>query len=166
LSFFGEFMALYKQTEVSSAWRPCCKAPAETLVAHNPCILNDLRGRKSKLPPVEQPRWDENDCLHELRACNLTYYYPDTGRGIRGVNLMLPRAVYHITGRIGAARRLLRTAGVVTDTGGAIYWNGRIVTDPANFFVPPLSAYTPQIPQLFNSLKENMLLGLDKRERN
>jgi len=49
LSFFGEFMALYKQTEVSlSAWR-CCKAPAE-LVAHNPLYLNDLRGRKSKLP--------------------------------------------------------------------------------------------------------------------
>jgi len=67
LSFFGEFMALYKQTEVSlSAWRPCCKAPAETLVAHN-LYLNDLRGRKSKAP-VEQPRWDENDCLHELRA--------------------------------------------------------------------------------------------------
>jgi len=48
---------------------------------------------------------------------------------------------------------------------GAIYWNGRIVTDPANFFVPPL-VLIPQIPQLFsNSLKENMLLGLDKRER-
>lgn len=171
LSFFGEFMALYKQTEVSFERMAALLqgAPAETLVAHNPLYLNDLRGRKSKLPPVEQPRWDENDCLHELRACNLTYYYPDTGRGIRGVNLMLPQGSFTaITGRIGAGKTtLLRVLlGLLPIQVGAIYWNGRIVTDPANFFVPPLSAYTPQIPQLFsNSLKENMLLGLDKRER-
>jgi len=24
--------------------------------------LNDLRGQNQKLPPVDQPRWDENDC--------------------------------------------------------------------------------------------------------
>jgi len=52
---------------------------------------------------------------------------------------MLPRAVYryyrsHWCGQDDAAAR---TAGVVTDTGGD-YWNGRIVTDPANFFVHPL----------------------------
>lgn len=29
---------------------------ASTLVAHNPLYLNDLRGRKVQLPPVEQPR--------------------------------------------------------------------------------------------------------------
>lgn len=170
LSFFGEFMALYKQTEVSFERMTALVqgAPAETLVAHNPLYLNDLRGRKPNLPPVDQPCWDENDCLHELRACNLTYHYPDTGRGIGGVNLTLRRGSFTvITGRIGAGKTtLLRVLlGLLPMQAGAIYWNNRLVTDPANFFVPPRSAYTPQIPQLFsNSLQENILLGLDKRE--
>jgi len=35
------------------------------------------------------------------------------------------------------------------------------VTDPARFFVPPRSAYTPQVPLLFSeSIKENILMGL------
>jgi len=39
------------------------------------------------------------------------------------------------------------------------------VTDPANFFVPPHSAYTPQVPQLFSTtLKENILLGLPEAQ--
>lgn len=170
LSFFGEFIALYKQTEVSFERMTALVqgSPAETLVAHNPLYLNDLRGRKPKLPPVEQPCWDENDCLHELRACNLTYHYPDTDRGIGGVNLTLRRGSFTvITGRIGGGKTtLLRVMlGLLPMRAGAIYWNGHLITDPANFFVPPRSAYTPQIPQLFsNSLQENMLLGLDKRE--
>jgi len=109
---FGEFMALYKQTEVSlSAWRPCCKAPAETLVAHNPLYLNDLRGRKSKLPPWSN-RAGMRTIAHELRACNLTYYYPDTGRGI---NLMLPRAVLPLlpVALVRARRRAARTVGLL-----------------------------------------------------
>lgn len=33
--------------------------------------------------------------------------------------------------------------------------------NPAEFFVPPRSAYTPQVPQLLSaSLRENLLLGL------
>lgn len=45
---------------------------------------------------------------------------------------------------------------------GEIYWNERQVEHPDRFFVPPRSAYTPQVPQLFsNSLRENILLGLD-----
>jgi ATP-binding cassette, subfamily B, bacterial len=36
----------------------------------------------------------------------------------------------------------------------------------ANFFVPPRSAYTPQIPKFFSySLRENILLGFDRGER-
>jgi ATP-binding cassette subfamily B protein len=43
---------------------------------------------------------------------------------------------------------------------GVIRWNGEPVTDPAEFFVPPRSAYTPQVPRLFSmSLRENLLLG-------
>ena len=37
---------------------------------------------------------------------------------------------------------------------------GEAVEEPSEFFVPPRSAYTPQVPKLFSmSLKENLLLG-------
>jgi ABC-type multidrug transport system fused ATPase/permease subunit len=43
---------------------------------------------------------------------------------------------------------------------GEILWNGEPVADPASFFVPPRSAYTPQVPRLFSeSLAENIALG-------
>src|SRR5262249_6975324 len=39
------------------------------------------------------------------------------------------------------------------------------VADPATFFVPPRSAYTPQIPLLFSTtLRENLLLGLPEAD--
>jgi ATP-binding cassette subfamily B protein len=68
-----------------------------------------------------------------------------------------------ITGRIGAGKTtLVRTLlGLLPADGGTILWNGAPVADPANFFVPPRSAYTPQVPRLFSaSLRENILLGL------
>ncbi len=38
--------------------------------------------------------------------------------------------------------------------------------DPATFFVPPRSAYTPQSPRLFSeSLRENLLLGVPEEPR-
>ncbi|HEY9707851.1 MAG TPA: ABC transporter ATP-binding protein, partial [Oculatellaceae cyanobacterium] len=142
---------------------------AYALVAHNPLYLNDLWGRKPELPRVEQPRWDENTRLHELTASNLTYHYPDTGGGISGVNLHIERgSLTVITGRIGSGKTtLLRVLlGLLPLEAGAIYWNGRQVDDPANFFIPPRSAYTPQIPKFFSySLRENILLGLDQGER-
>jgi len=171
LRFFGEFIALYQQTEVAFDRMKALLqgAPLETLVAHNPLYLNDLHGRKPALPPIEQPSWDERDRLHSLIAYNLTYHYPNTGRGIRSVNLKLQQGSFTvITGRIGAGKTtLLRVLlGLLPMQAGEIYWNGSLVTDPANFFVPPRSAYTSQIPQLFsNTLKENILLGLNRSER-
>jgi ATP-binding cassette subfamily B protein len=49
-------------------------------------------------------------------------------------------------------------------SGGEILWNGQPVADPASFFVPPRSAYTPQVPLLFSeSLKDNILMGLPEQ---
>jgi ATP-binding cassette subfamily B protein len=40
------------------------------------------------------------------------------------------------------------------------------VEDPANFFVPPHSAYTPQVPRLFSeTLRDNVLMGLPEEEQ-
>lgn len=49
---------------------------------------------------------------------------------------------------------------------GEIYWNGQRVQHPGDFFVPPRSAYTPQIPQLFSeSLRNNILMGQEIGDR-
>jgi ATP-binding cassette subfamily B protein/ATP-binding cassette subfamily C protein len=166
LKFFGTFLAISKQTEVSFERMEdlLCGTSADTLVAHNPLYVNDLRGRKQQLPLVKQPRWDESIHLHKLTVSNLTYHYPGSDRGISDVNLELVRGSFTvITGRIGSGKTtLLRVLLGLLPQAGEIYWNGKLVDDPANFFVPPRSAYTPQIPQLFSySLQDNLLLGLD-----
>jgi ATP-binding cassette subfamily B protein len=72
-----------------------------------------------------------------------------------------------VTGRIGSGKTtLLRVLlGLLPKEDGEIVWNGELVVDPAAFFRPPRSAYTPQTPRLFSaSLRENILLGLPEAE--
>ena len=68
-----------------------------------------------------------------------------------------------ITGKIGSGKTtLLRVLlGLLPASGGEVKWNGRSVHNPATFFIPPRTAYTPQVPRLFSeSLRDNILLGL------
>lgn len=110
---------------------------------------------------VKEPR------LATLEARNLTYRYNENGRGIANISLRIEKGQFVVvTGRVGSGKTtLLRVLlGLLPLQKGEIYWNGQPVNDPANFFRPPLSAYTPQVPQLFTySLKENLLLGLADR---
>jgi ABC-type multidrug transport system fused ATPase/permease subunit len=72
-----------------------------------------------------------------------------------------------ITGRIGSGKTTLLRApqGLLPRGSREIYWNGEMVHDPASFFTPPHSSYTPQVPRLFSeTLRENVLLGEDKEE--
>jgi ATP-binding cassette, subfamily B, bacterial len=172
----GGFMALYKQTEVSFERMTALLsgATADILVAKNPLYLNNLRDglrpvvgdRKQLLPPLEQPQRQENNHLQLLNISNLTYHYPGTNQGITDISFQVQRGTLTvITGRIGSGKTTLLKVllGLLPKQSGDIYWNGWLVEDPANFFVPPRSAYTPQIPQLFSyTLRENILLGLEK----
>ena len=94
----------------------------------------------------------------------LTYLYEDTGRGIEDIDLHLQRGSFTvITGRIGSGKTTLLRAllGLLPKQAGEIRWNGKMVEDPADFFVPPRSAYTSQVPLLFSeSIKDNILMGL------
>lgn len=187
LSMFGEFIALTQQSEVSferlgallcdtpsgeiekQGRKAPAKATAYALVAPHPLYLDYLRCRPRSLPPVEQPCWDENTYLQELKAESLTYFYSDTGQGIQDVSLKIGRgSLTVITGRVGSGKTTLLRAllGLLPLQAGGIYWNGRKVHEPANFFVPPRSAYTPQTPKFFSySLRENLLLGLESTEK-
>jgi ATP-binding cassette subfamily B protein len=129
--------------------------PAGALVAPAPVYL---RGALPEVPPPA--RRERLDCLsvHELR-----YTYPYGGSGIVDVSFTLERGSFSvITGRVGAGKTTLLNAllGLLPCAAGEVRWNGRLVEDPATFFVPPRSAYTPQVPRLFSeTLRENLLLG-------
>ncbi|GHO61779.1 HlyB/MsbA family ABC transporter [Ktedonobacter sp. SOSP1-52] len=105
------------------------------------------------------PLWER---LEYITTTDLAYHYPG-GVGIEGINLSLQRgALTAIVGRVGSGKTtLVRTLlGQLPRERGEIQWNGKPVTDAATFFVPPHSAYTPQIPHLFSdSLQANILLG-------
>jgi ATP-binding cassette, subfamily B, bacterial len=171
LSFFGQFIALYQHTNVSfERMADLLKGkPMASLVAHHALYLPDLLGQKPALPAIPQSSLDDKKSFQELRVCNLTFHYPDTHSGIQNINLVLCRSsLTAIVGRIGAGKTtLLRTLlGLLPMQTGAVYWNDHQITDPANFFIPPHSAYTPQIPQLFSyTLRENILLGLEKDDQ-
>jgi ATP-binding cassette subfamily B protein len=68
-----------------------------------------------------------------------------------------------ITGRLGSGKTtLLRVLlGLLSDSQYDVQWNNEQIIDPANFFVPPRVAYTPQVPRLFNeTVRDNILQGL------
>lgn len=157
--WIGRTVVRYKQARVSIARmaRLAGNKPPLELAAHGPVYLN------GELPEVLSPSRRQNDRLECLEVRGLTYLYPASGRGIKGVDLTLGRGSFTVvTGRIGAGKTTLLQAllGLLPRHDGEIRWNGELVEDPATFFVPPRSAYTAQAPRLFSeSLRENILLG-------
>lgn len=105
--------------------------------------------------------------LSLLEAQGLSYQYPETGRGISNINLRLARGTFTVvTGMIGSGKTtLVRTLlGLLPAETGEIRWNGERVTEPADFFIPPQSAYTAQIPRLYSDkLRNNILLGISEQ---
>src|SRR5581483_12415146 len=74
--------------------------------------------------------------LETLEARNLSYRYPDTGRGIEGIDLCLQKGTLTvITGQIGAGKTTLLQVllGLLPRDSGEIPWNGTLVSDPATF---------------------------------
>ena len=184
LTTIGHSMTLHQQTAVSferladlmasdkihpshPSTHPRIHSFPKSLTSHHPLYLKPLFAPTPSLPAITQP--DRRDpALQELRVCNLTYLYPGTNQGIHNVNLAIARGRFvTITGPVGSGKTTLLRAllGLLPAQSGSIYWNDRLVEDPADFFVPPHCAYTPQIPQLFShSLKANILLGLERSE--
>ena len=156
---FGTYITLYKQAAVSfeRMERLLQDAPVGTLTQHNPLYLNGNPPAISTVVLKEQGR------LQMLAVSNLTYRYPESGRGIQGVSFTLQRGTLTvITGRVASGKTtLLRVLlGLLPRDEGDIRWNSEPVSDSATFFVPPRSSYTPQVPHLFSdTLKENILIG-------
>jgi ABC-type multidrug transport system fused ATPase/permease subunit len=129
--------------------------PPAMLVAPAPIYL---RGELPRLP-APSPR----ERLSHLEVRRLSYGHASGGKGVVDVSFALERGSFSvITGRIGAGKTTLLQVllGLLPKQSGEIRWNGRPVDDPGEFFVPPRSAYTPQVPRLFSeTLRDNLLLG-------
>jgi ATP-binding cassette subfamily B protein len=165
--FMGGFLTLSKQTDVAFERMGALvgAAQVEELTEHALLYLPNLRGQGSELPAVQQ-LISETAHLQELKAIDLTYYYPGSDCGITGIDLTLQRgSLTVITGRVGSGKTtLLRLVlGLLPVQSGELYWNGQCIQHPDRFFVPSRSAYIPQVPNLFShTLRENLLLGLQQ----
>ncbi len=148
------------------------------LVAHSE--VYEQSHQEDGLRP-EIPFVPKTDRLETLEVRGLTYQFgmmnaersmkesnESAFSGIADISFTLPRGSFTvITGRIGAGKTTLLRAllGLLPTEAGEIYWNGELVTNPANFFVPPRSAYTPQVPRLFSEpLRDNILMGLPENK--
>lgn len=159
--WIGRALVRYKQAGVSIGRMHALTdhSSPTSLAAPGPLYLRD------SLPEITTPAKSPTDRLDRLEVRGLTYLWPEGGRGVADVDLVLERGSFTVvTGRIGAGKTTLLNSllGLIPAQDGEVRWNGRLVAEPARFFVPPRSAYTPQAPRLFSeSLQENILLGAD-----
>lgn len=167
LAYFGNLLALHKQAAVSLKRMIDVQqgSDPDLLFEQNPIYLR----KKSGWPEVPFVRKTAVHQLQSLDLQNLTFIYDSTKRGIENVSFTINRGDFVvITGRIGAGKTtLLRAVMGLLPANGRWRWNGQAVTNPADFFVPPRTAYTPQVPRLFSeSLRDNILMGLPEEEVN
>ena len=112
--------------------------------------------------PSPTPDLPSIEPLRELRIDGLTYRHGPGGNGVEDVSLVLRRGSFTVvTGRIGSGKTtLLQSVLGLVPAVGTITWNGTVVDDPATFLIPPRTAYTPQVPNLFSeTLEDNIRLG-------
>ena len=119
-------------------------------------------------PPIPYQPKQAADHLRELTVRGLSYRHPSTGRGVSRIDLTLPHGSFTVvTGRIGAGKStLLRVLlGLLPMDAGEVRWNGQLIEERDNFFVPPRAAYTGQVPRLFSdTLRNNILMGMPESE--
>jgi len=169
--FWGGFLAHYQRTRVSlDRLRELVADPSgAVLVTHTPLPLTPrakARSRRRCEPVLHREETGSGSAFQRLDVRGFTCLHP-SGKGIHDVDLSLGRGdLVVVTGRIGSGKTtLLRAIQGLLPSQGELLWNGQPVTEPATFFVPPRSAYTPQAPALLSdTLAENLFLGIDEEE--
>ena len=166
--FAGVFLSQYKQLSVSvGRMLGLMRAGSSGMRASALVAYTPFAG--SGPLPHAAPRATTIEPLRSLTVSQLTYRHVSGAEharapGIYDVSFTLERGSFTVvTGRIGAGKTTLLRAllGLLPAEAGEVRWNGLRVDDPASFFVPPRSAYVPQLPRLFSgTLRENILLGL------
>ncbi|NHJ48576.1 MAG: ABC transporter ATP-binding protein, partial [Asgard group archaeon] len=164
----GELFPLHSRTKVSYERmfelikRDGINNSEEDLVKYGPLYTKEPYPVSTSLIKTQQ------DKLTNLELKNLSFKYAKNGNGIEDINLTIKRgSITVITGKIGSGKTTLLRAllGLLPTNSGEIFWNGNLIDDPKTFFIPPRTAYTPQVPNLFSeTIKENITLGLVEDE--
>lgn len=159
-SFLGYYLNNYNQTNV--AFDRLKKISGDEM-GHELVHYRDVFINQKHSEYMHQPE-NLEEKLRSLKVENLSYIYNGSQHGIQDISLDLKEGeLLVVTGRIGSGKTtLLKTImGLLPAATGAVYWNERKISQPDKFFLPPQSAYTPQLPGLFSdSVKNNILLGL------
>lgn len=164
---FGAFLARNKQAQV--AFKRMLDLMEENsedaLVKHNKLHLYPDQAKSYEAEECSSERIEE---LNGIEVKGLSYTYPSSGMGIKNIDFSLKRGSFTvITGRIGSGKSTLIKVllGLLPKDAGNVYWNGSLIEDQSTFFIPPYSAYTPQIPNLISdTVINNILFGLSKEE--
>ena len=161
--FLGMFIARLKQASVSSERMLLLMRGAEWRNLVEPHNFDDI-AQEPVAPTQRVASLVSPNGAPLLSTSGLSFHYPESVNGIERIDIDVPRGDFVvITGRIGSGKTtLLRSIlGLLPADSGTIAWNGAIVDEPADFMIPPRTAYTPQVPRLFSlTLRENLLLGL------
>lgn len=106
--------------------------------------------------------------LEKIEIKNLKFIFKDSTNGIDDISFEITQGSFNvITGEVGSGKStLLKTIlGLLPKNSGDIYWNGELIEDVSDFFVPPISSYTSQVPKLFSdTIRNNLLIGLPFNE--
>jgi len=161
MAAFGDFLIHFQQARVSlERMATLIGGTHDDVVAAHPIYFS------GPLPevPAEPARGAPLERLTVDRLC-VDWPRGEQGVGfsVRDVSFSIERGEFVVVaGRVGSGKTTLLRGilGLVPAASGSVLWNGLAVTDPSAFFVPPRSAYTPQVPQLFSdSLRDNVLMG-------
>ncbi|MEZ5257855.1 MAG: ABC transporter ATP-binding protein, partial [Ilumatobacteraceae bacterium] len=157
----GGLIAGRRRYEVSAERMDALLAPAgsdavsglpDPLVAHRPMPV--LGG-----PSVPAPVRPRREPLERLELRGLTV----EGRNLRDIDLTIERGqLVVVSGPVGSGKSSLLRAviGLMELDAGTVSWNGRVIEDRAEFFVPPQCSYVAQVPRLFaEPLLDNLRLG-------
>jgi ABC-type multidrug transport system fused ATPase/permease subunit len=164
LRYFGNMIAQYRRVGVSFDRLDTFlrDAPEGQLVKHGPIYVRE------ELPVVPDPRYASQAHLERVEVRGLTCHHTGSEKGVDDISFSVERGeLVVVTGRIGSGKSTLLRGmlGMLPVDAGEVLWNGEPVHDPATFFVPPVSAYTAQVPRLFSeTLHDNILSGVQATE--
>lgn len=101
--------------------------------------------------------------LDKFRVNNLCCESKDGKKLLKDISFEIkPNTINVISGKTGSGKTtLLRSiCGLYPISDGEIFWNDTKITNPKEFFIPPMIAYTPQSPKfLSDTVKNNITLG-------
>ncbi|MFE6663317.1 ABC transporter ATP-binding protein [Streptomyces sp. NPDC057697] len=128
-------------------------------------IEDAVPGAVTGLPdPGPVPPAPPRTALDTLRVRGLAYRHPESGHGVTDVSFDVAAGEFVVvTGRVGAGKSTLLRAvlGLLPRESGEVRWNGNEVHE----LVPPLAAYTSQVPRLTSdSVRTNVLVGHEADE--